>query len=898
MKSSWRKHRGRVGVRILLALALAAMLGSGACEKTQTETPPGGGTGEPIPLPATEDTGEPGGGAEDAGNAGEGTPLILVQVDPVLEDRSGEAQASTERRTGHKRFYEISYQVNPEAGDRLLQRIGVGSVPETHSEEKPAYTVVPPLHPVCRSDRFFVAFPLSEIRGGDLPEPDAFIADLSDRLSGQANEKRSLERWFQPPQAGRGPELTVADWALAHVVDDIRQGAVEVAGALAVDQPAKRLLVGRVCGFVGMGVEEVTTEPMRSWHLERMGLTGNQKQRLTAAFAGVTAPVVDLALVDAGVDPDLVSKGLTRHRAADAPDAAVLRHGTGMALLLQSIAPPEVVQIHSYRVFDKEGQTTARDVGRAIDHALHELDRENRPLVINLSLGWPPELRKPHRQLATVLPSGAPSQLAYLQKRTSEDPAGEVVRYMLYLARQMDAERGKVRRPVFVVAAAGNRPGLPGHVEWDRLLGAPPNPQADPCERGGTPVESSWFYPAAWSRVPTCRMGATDREAHVDVAYPVAATSYEEKELPAFVSRPDDESPLVAPGEKIYAYNPTGGAPGSATAPDKGFPLAFTGTSASAALTSSAAAVAQALRLTQHREAFDWPTLGRLLYLTGDPLANATGTPRVSRIGKLPVRRLSVCRLQAAIKPAPPCVDLVTCVEGLTPTVPVFDSALLAQCQAAADRCVTTDPALCAPGAVEPRWPVTYVASSLGTVVPGVKPPNAPCGLPAGTACPAAGAGCHADCAHWQVPDWYSLDGIGPQPGEDGCPDCLLRAPADAQGLTPESQLVLDLAPDIIDYAVDAWVEIRWGGGAPSERVEDYCTSDCDFYPPQSGNDWIASAHITAKGFDNAALGWPTTAGQWKTAGLQAVLVIKFRKWWGRVYYLSESVLTVDASAQ
>lgn len=121
--------------------------------------------------------------------------------------------------------------------------------------------------------------------------------------------------------------------------------------------------------------------------------------------------------------------------------------------------------------------------------ALPEIGED--PLVVNISLGWPPEFSRPwhHR----VLPNSTFSQRFpdfgwEGGPACIESPAGEAVRHALVHLRS--------HAKTAVVAAAGNRVRTPG---WD--YNGDSNPRAE-CGAIPPPVET--FYPAAFASVPTC----------------------------------------------------------------------------------------------------------------------------------------------------------------------------------------------------------------------------------------------------------------------------------------------------------------------------------------------------------------------------------------------------------
>ena len=80
----------------------------------------------------------------------------------------------------------------------------------------------------------------------------------------------------------------------------------------------------------------------------------------------------------------------------------------------------------SMGIMDSNGAAASADLAIAIDRAMHVPLGDDYPLVINLSLGWPPEF-------------GVRSSLRDSDGCvTWEDPIGEAVRTTLYEARERD----------------------------------------------------------------------------------------------------------------------------------------------------------------------------------------------------------------------------------------------------------------------------------------------------------------------------------------------------------------------------------------------------------------------------------------------------------------------------
>lgn len=148
-------------------------------------------------------------------------------------------------------------------------------------------------------------------------------------------------------------------------------------------------------------------------------------------------------------------------------------HAEKVTRLLATFATPRFwptgsARIELDRLFDIEGTPISR-VAEALAVVLREDGREasRTPLVVNISLGWPPEFGRTW---------GAGACL--------ESPAGESVRYALRLL----AERPRT----IVLAAAGNR----------QLVVPATSLQFEPEDRC-KPGKCELFFPAAWARLVT-----------------------------------------------------------------------------------------------------------------------------------------------------------------------------------------------------------------------------------------------------------------------------------------------------------------------------------------------------------------------------------------------------------
>ena len=364
------------------------------------------------------------------------------------------------------------------------------------------------------------------------------------------------------PGGGAGQPLEVVPDAQCDAVSRLRYLYEEALGVLLPFDQQPDLYVGREC--------DAMAQASTAWHRERLGLTTSS----APAGAGVVVALVD-TLIDAGsawlpysayVHPNAQGGGST--------------HALAMGHLVRETASR--AELRYYGGLTQGWGGPLAGVATAIDIAVRDIDRA---FVLNLSLGWPPEMGIVHHlagPLATFRRDGsggvieAPSGSTLSGScQTAEPPAGEAVRFALTLARDVGA---------VPIAAAGNRTEsvfLP-IVAW-----------RDRCEESR---DNERFYPAEWSRQGTCRPG-NDRIELLTLA----VGQYAERPLEEFAA-PD--APLIAPGHLV---------------PVDDLSRTYSGTSVSAALTSGVAAgVWELMRANGAPE----PTpreMRRLLWYAGAP---------------------------------------------------------------------------------------------------------------------------------------------------------------------------------------------------------------------------------------------------------------------------------------
>lgn len=578
------------------------------------------------------------------------------------------------------------------------------------------------------------------------------------------------------------------------------------------------LRIGRECPVRAMGAEENALDPslpLGRWHWDALGVDASPPP-INATKKGAT-PV--LSLIDSGIRP---SEGGTlgvlsqssfrgtvmgpRARRWNGTFASGLfeqnPHGMHMAALARHLAP--TARLRSSWIIDQRGVGSLAELARAIDEALHQ--DPSLPLVLQMSLGLPPELTQ-HAVLSQEI---LPNQTC----GTWEDGAGESVRYALHVARAHD-EAGI--RPVMAVAAAGNRPAHFGPYDpgtyyyWTLPSYRHPNScgSLDP----GAPQR---FFPADLSNVLSCGPGLAGSHPTV-----LAVGAVDHQDRPGVLSLPGAETPLVAPGERVYAFRP--GLPaqegGLRCQTHVGLgeyyesPHALTGSSVSAALVAGAAVRAQGIRMGRAEAPLRAAALERLLYLTGEPLCRTTsnGTP---------VRRLSVARLERALTL---CPSLVTCAASgarVTPSTVNECASALTACGFGSSPIAPVCP---------PRGPADRLAWA-----PGYHAHVASCAGP-GSVCGGVEPGCvlgnQAPTTIGGPPTVsdQSTGILGPQPDQPTCPDCkMVLSPTD---VTFHLELSAGYEPGTQFYDPQVIVTNEYGDTLEGGLVLERYTNPLDWAP-------------------------------------------------------------------
>ena len=600
---------------------------------------------------------------------------------------------------------------------------------------------------------------------------------------------------FVCEQAGETTLLKVRGAEICRVVNLLRGFA---------HQPSPIAFVGQECEATASssGLESNPTPAMLDWHYAALGMSGPTPPIPEESESSIERTL--LLQIDGGVHANLMGPLSATQRSFLGSNSVGghHRHGSAMAVLGRQVAPN--VDLAAYQAIDGAGLATGEAMAQAIDAALFETP-VSQPLVMQLSLGWASQLAEQ---------SGLHDGLAG-QCQTWQDPFGEPVRYGLYLARRWD-ERFRdggageempdgYGRPVFVVAAAGNRSG-----DATASVNAEPFPPVDPsvtpiplstgCYGSHTPGSSqAWFFPGQWTRSVTCRPGEELRTAF-------AVSAVDADYDPAVNAWPNAESPLVAVGQHVMARMqpdfPTTNVCSAQTFPAiVRMPAAMSGSSVSAALTAAAASQAQTVLLNRKQSALSADAMARLLYLT----AEATGRSTSVMGAPVTVRRLNVGRLMQAVHHCPAVVECA--VE--SPGSPI-GSGTLAACQGALYMC-GFDSVPPAPS----RRP------------PNVVPTATYCGYSsAAQATPVTPTTCSGGCLGQTTYDRYLVGGGGPLPAGTGCPYCPAQL---AMGLGPTPSVVVatvfELNPDLqLDPAYPFFrrpeMHLEFIGAAPNQTYK------------------------------------------------------------------------------
>jgi hypothetical protein len=556
----------------------------------------------------------------------------------------------------------------------------------------------------------------------------------------------SFERYFSSVFGASGwSAAEVRPEFACHAVTEIRAKAAAIRGITIPDctstncaQPS--VLVARSCEAVAQDVEAFVTPAVRNWAQSTMKAAPN------ASLQPVT-----IALVDTGVPPAYRSALRVDSEWSAHASTAYHPHAAHLAALIQSVAPHS--RIASYRALDQNGMGTVSQVARAMDEALFASFGNRRPMVMNVSLGLPPDFTRRARLTGAASCS------------TFEDGVGESMRYVLENATILD-EQGPT---VLVVASSGNVP-LETAATTNWAPWAAGN-SLTPCEGGllaANAPGASAFFPAGYGAMRSCTPSGSRWLSVLNVG----ASDRSDRRSVLTLRKP---APLLlAPGEAVVADGPglpridsTVRCDSLATGLERGFemPAVISGTSASAAFVSAAAAQVMARRPDR---VWKGPALSRFLYMTAAPVCEGG-----SRSGR---RRLDIGLAEQALV-SPWCQQLRECVAAPS-AGPVLAETTFESCRAAAAACTgVVEATSCSSRRVaDAPWSVDAVSAATASV----------CDPSWGTAA-VTRSGNRFFGPNSVYPDVH-LGGLGPQPASSGCPSCQFAM----NRVTRESELTLE----------------------------------------------------------------------------------------------------------
>lgn len=694
-------------------------------------------------------------------------------------ERIEAAESQSAEAVDAERAYAEPVEEEGVASGGTVERGGAASIAEATVAEQcveadPPPAQVPPgaIGAGCFQDRFFVdlpveAGPMSALFADELlirldgkkaqvldwvcPDNDLVCRDLSNPLPLVIHQVLDANRAWSVIF-----DVPVRDDKLCDAVAGIRSSAFEARKTVHPNGPLP--LVGRECALRIMGgAQAQPSADMLEWHLRKLGIQPG---------AGEPGPPVPVVVVDTGIRPE-VGGPLGVTGMADSllvggydPGVQIHPHGTHMALLVSQASPN--AHIHDLRVLDENGHGAIADLAAGLEQIASSDLFEAGPLVVNLSLGWAPELSRPR----TLEGPGC---------FVVEDPVGESVRYALTLL----AQRGDSLSTV-VVAAAGNRPHRADLVDAyyadvfnvDRDAGGLLPPRSN-CATAPDAPTPDWFYPAEWNRRPTCDAQGNARF----LTWAVGATDSHER--PGALTVDNAETPVLAPGEHVYVDFPYSDAPPPDVCSADGYPnrlilpAAVTGSSASAALTSGVVAETQSRLMRNYVAPLSGPGAQRLIWLTADNVDGIAGHSRDAwrpdPLGPDPVEpsRISWCRAFHAVEQGTmggdlDCAALLACADPAQRPAAVIDGDVEASCRVLADTCLAS--AVCNPPQVDPvHWDPAYQAP-----VTCLDPEACPTAWSDALPCEATAIG----CGYERTIEQHSAAPVGPQPGTGTCPDC------------------------------------------------------------------------------------------------------------------------------
>lgn len=688
----------------------------------------------------------------------------------------------------------------------------------------------------CSSDTFFVDLSLGLPESGFVPQAGAtpWNEQVGEGLSTRANAEGN--DWFTEscagpitveaslvlkPRAATGiglrdnahwrfgefrficsatnEALKVKDERYCHLIDQVRTLVSDVTDR--VPNSDETFFVGRTCFATSAGFESNPTDAMIDWHYPSLGMPSGPN---------ATGPSeAELFILDGGTDAALIEpldvRSNTSYVTATGARRNPHRHGSAMAIYARQIAPN--VRLYTPQVIDGTGRAAGADIVRAFDDVLFEPERfgvvsTTSPLIVNFSLGFTAGLAD-RSGVSGTHPDGS-ACLTY------EDPYGEALRFMFWLAAAVDDDASS--RRVFVVAAAGNKSGDPTAgpnvapssqpftpvPTFSDNLAAPRELNLD-CFGSSSATGGPWFFPGFLSRKPTCEFFFVGGQSTGAIAgsrgtlLGIAVSAIRGDDRPADNAL-EPEAPLVAVGQHVIAQPPAEVmtprqqcAPSPQFPPDVRLPAALSGSSISSVFVAAAAAHTQAT-LTQDplREPLRQFALAQLLYAAGRPLCRET-------FFDLEVRALDMQRIDTALA-CSTWNQLMGCFASsdTEPFVGLAGLETRASCDTALPSCGLVVPGTtttCSPPSAGPP-PATFDSDQVQAACPTI------------TATPAlieeSDCAQMASCTEALGFDRHFVSASGPLPIVGGCPWCgAIIIDDGSNGVLIE--LLFELNPDLPD---------------------------------------------------------------------------------------------------
>lgn len=407
-----------------------------------------------------------------------------------------------------------------------------------------------------------------------------------------------------PPGAGTGKaRFCIYDWLNPYSTEGAQDGPT-----IAPEHGRLRGKVRRCAVVAPLGLSELSAEPFFREFRYQTGTTelllfDEQPPQVRLAILD-TQPTKESPLLETcGTDctpHGFAMAHIARNLTCQEPVCAEDKNGHCAAEVATHLTLPLRLEGETL-VEDGEKGYFGRpsDLAKAIAREVSDWSQQKQPrhLILNLSLGWDPELL---RELASVSAAGSPT--GNLDQVNLEEEA--VYDALLYAQNE----------GVLVIAAAGNSPG-----------GARPGQLAT--------------LPARWYAIPPDAFGRLSVSER-PVVYAVGAVDRNDRPLANV--RVDSLPPFAAYGDHAVVPLPSGG-----------WTTPMTGSSVAAVVTSSLAAVAWHLRPD-----LDAAGVMDLLYRSGDPLGRMAELDRSASSGLTGspgtgVRRLRLNTLLSRIRTLP-----------------------------------------------------------------------------------------------------------------------------------------------------------------------------------------------------------------------------------------------------